>query len=224
MGQAGTPAANPAGTPAAVKPRLRGRLHEVAFYASLAAGAALVGAAPPRHQLEIGVYAVSLSLLLGVSALYHRPTWPLRARAWMRRLDHSMIFLLIAGTYTAAGSLALEPDRASIVLALVWAGAGAGAALNLVWIGAPKAVSAVVYVALGWVALGVLPDLYRGLGAAAFTLLVAGGVVYSLGALTYALRRPDPKPGVVGYHEVFHALVVIAAACHYATIALALPG
>lgn len=205
------------------RPFLRGRLHEAAFWMSAAGGPALVVGAPSEHRLSVAVYALSLSLLLGTSALYHRITWPSGIRAIMRRFDHAMIFLLIAGTYTATTDLALEPARAGVVLPVVWIGALAGVALAVAWPSAPKPLSAAVAIALGWVAVAVLPDLARGLSTSAFVLLVVGGVAYSVGAVAYALRRPNPLPGVAGYHEVFHALVVLAAAAHYAMVALALP-
>jgi hemolysin III len=137
----------------------------------------------------------------------------------MRRLDHSMIFLLIAGTYTPFGVLVLPGTLGRVVLAVVWSGALLGMALNMVWIDAPKWVGAIVYVALGWVAVVAFPDLVSQLGATATGLIVLGGVLYSTGAAVYALKRPDPAPEVFGYHEVFHALVIAAAVAHYAVIA-----
>jgi hemolysin III len=208
---------------APAKPWLRGRLHEAGFWVSLAAGPALVIAAPGSARAAVAVFAVTLALLLGTSALYHRVTWQPRARAWMRRLDHSMIFCYIAGTYTAAAAALSASAGTSWVLPVVWGGAVAGIGLNLVWPDAPKPVSAAVYLALGWVAVAVLPDLYAAMTGVEFALLVAGGVAYSVGAVAYALRRPNPLPGVAGYHEVFHALVLVGAASHYAMIALALP-
>lgn len=208
-------------TKAAVqRPFLRGRLHEAAFWMSAAAGPALVVASPPAHRVSVSVYAISLALLLGTSALYHRVTWSARARALMRRLDHAMIFVLIAGTYTAAAELALEPARADGLMRAVWIGAAAGITLAIAWPDAPKPLSAMVALGLGWVAVAVLPDLARGLATPPFLLLVAGGALYSVGAVMYALRRPNPLPGIAGYHEVFHALVVLAAAAHYAMVAL----
>ena len=137
----------------------------------------------------------------------------------MRRLDHSMIFLLIAGTYTPFGLLVLPGKLAFVVLAVVWGGALLGMALNMVWIDAPKWLSAIVYVSLGWVGITALPELVSQLGATATGLIVLGGVLYSAGAAIYALRRPDPVPEVFGYHEVFHALVIAAAVAHYAVVA-----
>ncbi len=203
-----------------LKPRLRGVSHEYAFFVSLLAGAALILAAPSaRAALAATVYALSLSALFGVSALYHRVTWSVPVRRWMRRLDHSMIFLLIAGTYTPFGLLALSDTLAVVVLTVVWSGALAGMALNLIWIDAPKWFSAMVYTSLGWVAIVALPQLVSQIGSTATGLLALGGVLYSAGAAVYGLRRPNPVPAVFGYHEVFHALVIAAAAAQYAVIA-----
>ena len=165
------------------------------------------------------VYAFSLSALFGVSALYHEVTWPVAVRRRMRRVDHSTIFLLIAGTYTPISLLVLPGTLALVVLAVVWGGALLGMALTMVWIDAPKWFSAIVYISLGWVAVVVFPDLIVQLGAMGTGLIVLGGVLYSVGAGVYALRRPDPAPEVFGYHEVFHALVIAAAVAHYAVIA-----
>jgi hemolysin III len=203
-----------------VKPRLRGVLHQYAFFASLALGATLVIAAPAgRAKLATAIYAVAVSGLLGTSALYHRVTWSKSVRAWMRRLDHSMIFVLIAGTYTPFALLVLSGSLAHVILTVVWAGAAAGIVLKLAWITAPRWVTAGVYVALGWVAIAAMPDLASALGAAPVALLLGGGLLYTAGAVIYALKRPDPVPTVFGYHEIFHALVIAAAAAHFAVIA-----
>jgi hemolysin III len=203
-----------------VKPRLRGVLHQYAFFVSLALGVSLVALAPAgRAKLAAVIYALAVSGLLGTSALYHRVTWSKRVRAWMRRLDHSMIFVLIAGTYTPFALLVLSGTLARAILIVVWAGAAAGVVLKLAWITAPRWVTAGVYVALGWVAIAAMPDLASALGAAAVALVMAGGVLYTAGAVIYALKRPNPVPTVFGYHEVFHALVVAAAAAHFAVIA-----
>jgi hemolysin III len=208
-------------TPRLVKPRLRGVSHQWAFFVSCAIGAALVVAAPAgTPRLAAAVYALSVSALFGVSALYHRISWAsAAARRWMRRLDHSAIFLLIAGTYTPFALLVLEGRIATVILVVVWAGALGGILLKLVWIDAPKLITAIVYVALGWVAVAAFPDLLEELGVTGTALVAAGGLLYTAGALVYALRRPDPVPSVFGYHEVFHALVIIAAALQYAVVA-----
>ena len=203
------------------KPRLRGVSHQWAFFVSLATGTALVAAAPSGEaRLAAGIYALSVAGLFGTSALYHRITWAsAAARRWMRRLDHSMIFLLIAGTYTPFALLVLEGTLATVILAVVWAGALGGVVLKLTWIDAPKPLIAVIYVALGWVAVAAFPDLIDGVGWGPTALVAVGGLLYTLGAVVYAVRRPDPVPAVFGYHEVFHALVIAAAALQYAVIA-----
>jgi hemolysin III len=208
-------------TPRLVKPRLRGVSHQWAFFVSCAIGAALVIAAPAgTPRLAAAIYALSVSALFGVSALYHRITWAsATARRWMRRLDHSAIFVLIAGTYTPFALLVLDGGIATVILVVVWAGALGGILLKLVWIDAPKLLTAIVYVALGWVAVAAFPDLFEELGVTGSALVVAGGFLYTAGAVVYALKRPDPVPTVFGYHEVFHALVILAAALQYAVVA-----
>jgi hemolysin III len=204
----------------AVKPRLRGVSHQYAFFVSLACGAGLiVAAADARARLVAAVYAGAVSALLGTSALYHRVTWRPSTRRWMRRLDHSMIFVLIAGTYTPVAVIALSGGLARAVLIAVWAGAGAGIVFKLVWIDAPKWVFAAVYIALGWVSVAVFGELPGAIGWLGVAGLAAGGLLYTAGAVIYASGRPNPWPEVFGYHEVFHALVLAAAALHYAVIA-----
>jgi hemolysin III len=208
-----------------VKPRLRGVFHQYAFFVSLASGTLLVLlTTTAKASLAAAIYAASVSALFGVSALYHRVTWTTPARRRMRRLDHSMIFLLIAGTYTPVGLLVLDGPLATVVLAVVWGGALAGIALEIAWTGAPRWLGGTVYLALGWVAVVAMPQLFARLGMAGALLIVAGGLLYSAGAAVYALRRPDPAPAVFGYHEVFHLLVIAAVAAHFLAISLyALP-
>ena len=208
-----------------VKPRWRGVMHQYAFFVSVVLGAALVIVAPDgQARLAVAIYAFSVSGLLGTSALYHRLTWRPRARAWMRRLDHSMIFVLIAGTYTPFALLVLDGTLATAILIIVWSGALGGIVLNLVWTKAPKWLSAVVYISLGWVAVIAFPDIAQQLGAVAVALMAGGGLMYTAGAVIYAAGRPNPAPEVFGYHEIFHALVVAAAAAHFAVVAFyALP-
>jgi hemolysin III len=211
---------------AAVKPRLRGVSHEWAFFVSLFLGAGLIVAAKtPRATLAVAIYAVSLSALFGTSALYHRVNWRRPgARRWMRRLDHSMIFLLIAGTYTPFALLVLHGTLATAILVAVWAGALAGSIVEMIWIEAPKWVTAIIYLSLGWVAVVAFPALWRDLGVAGTLLVAAGGLLYTLGAIVYATQRPNPNPAVFGYHEVFHLLVIAAAAAQFGAVAFfALP-
>jgi hemolysin III len=202
------------------KPRFRGVSHLVAFGVSLLSGPLLVIAAPTLSaRLAVGVYGVCLSGLFGVSALYHRPTWSPAWRQWLRRLDHATIFLAISGTYTAVAGLILPPEQTRLLLTLVWCGALAGAALQFVGGGATRWLAAGPYLVLGWVGIALLPQLLDRLGGVGFGLVLAGALLYTLGALVYARRRPDPRPTVFGYHEVFHLLVVAAAAAHYAAVA-----
>jgi len=205
-----------------MKPRLRGVSHEIAFYVSLALGATLVMVASgARARVAVLVYVLSLSGLLGTSALYHRRTWSDGARRWMQRADHSMIFVLIAGTYTPVALLALHGTLATVVLVIVWGGALGGVILKLAWIDAPKWLIAGVYVALGWVALISLGQLPAAVGVLGLVGLGAGGLLYTAGAVIYATQKPDPIPSVFGYHEVFHLFVIAAAALHFAVIAFA---
>src|ERR1700722_10670369 len=205
-----------------IKPKLRGVSHQYAFFVSLGCGVALIlGASDGRARLAASIYAVAVSALLGTSALYHRVTWRPQARRWMRRLDHSMIFVLIAGTYTPVALLALPGAVGRTVLVVVWAGVGVGVLFKLVWIDAPKWLLAGVYVALGLVSLVVFGELPGAIGWVAVAGLALGGLLYTIGAVIYASGRPNPAPGVFGYHEVFHALVIVAASLHYAVIAFA---
>ena len=206
----------------AAKPRLRGVSHQWAFFVSLATGLVLILLAPNAEaRVAAGVYSLSVCALFGTSALYHRINWrTLSARRWMRRLDHSMIFVLIAGTYTPFALLALDGRIATAILIVVWSGALAGVILQLVWVDAPRLLSAIVYLAMGWVALVAYPQMVDKVGITGTALVTAGGLLYSAGAIIYATKRPDPAPKVFGYHEVFHALVILAAALHYSVVAL----
>jgi hemolysin III len=203
-----------------VKPKMRGVLHEFAFFVSLVSGAALVWAAPTTSSSLIClIYACSISLLFGVSALFHRHTWGPVGRRRMRRADHSTIFIAIAGSYTAVAGIALTGWARTAVLLIVWIGAIAGITLRQVWLDAPKWVIALPYVVVGWAAVVVLPQLYRALGPVGFTLLLVGGLAYSAGAVVYALKKPNPVPGVFGYHEVFHACTIVGAVLHFVCVA-----
>ncbi len=206
-----------------LRPRLRGVWHQWGFYISLLAGVALVVSAVPRGSeavIACVVYTLSIAGLLGTSATYHRVAWrTAAARAWMRRLDHAMIFVLIGGTYTPVALLALDRPLETIVLLTVWVGGAIGIAINLVWITAPRWLIAAIYVALGWVAVLATDQLTQKTGAGTLALFALGGLLYTGGAVVYARRRPNPRPGVFGYHEVFHACVVLALAAHFAAIA-----
>jgi len=199
---------------------MRGVSHQIAFFASLVAGGVLIAVAPGgTPRFEVIVYALSLSGLLGVSALLHRRDWPPKTRQALRRLDHSMIFILIAGTYTPIAGILLHGGLRTAVLLTVWIGALGGVAFTIAWIDAPKWVAALPYVALGWVAVIASPQLIDRIGGDGFGLIALGGVLYTTGAVVYARKRPDPSPAVFGYHEVFHLFVIAAAAAHYAVIA-----
>jgi hemolysin III len=212
---------------AKVKPRLRGVSHEYAFFVSLVLGAALIVIAKGGEaRLAVGIYAVSLSALFGVSALYHVHDWKRpSARRWMRRLDHTMIFFLIAGTVTPFALLVLEPPLSTALLIAVWAGALAGTIVELLWVDHPKWVAAIVYIGVGMIGAVGFPAIVAEAGIAAGVLIAVGGALYATGAIVYAAGRPDPRPAVFGYHELFHALVIAAAATHFAAVAFyALPG
>ena len=205
--------------PVVPRPRLRGVLHEVGFGVSCVVGGLLIGYAPAGRLLPAAVFAVSATLMLGISALYHRVTWGARARLWMRRADHAGVFILIAGTYTPVGLISLHGALRTTVLATVWSGAAIATISKLCWVGAPKWLSAVVGIALGWVGVVAMPQLVRHDGVAPLVLLAVGGVAYTLGALVYARRKPDPAPLVFGYHELFHALTIVALAAQYVAVA-----
>lgn len=208
------------------KPRMRGWLHTYAFFVALACGAVLCSLAATRPGwapfVSCAIYSVTVCGLFGTSALYHRRVWTERGFQVMRRLDHSMIFIFIAGTYTPFCVLLLPTRSATILLSIVWAGALAGVAVKLVWPHAPRWVSAPLYLGLGWVAVAVLPDILRYGGVTALVLMIAGGIAYSVGAVFYALRRPNPWPTVFGHHEFFHACTLVAAICHHVAIYFAL--
>ena len=204
------------------KPRLRGVLHQYAFFVSLFCGVGLILAASGgRARLAATIYAAAVSALLGTSALYHRVTWRPSARRWMRRLDHSMIFVLIAGTYTPVALLALKGTLATAILIALWIGAVAGVVFKIAWIDAPKWLFAAVYVALALVTAAVFGELPAAIGWLGVAGLATGGLLYVIGAVIYASGRPNPVPSVFGYHEVFHTFVLAAAGLHYAVIAFA---
>jgi hemolysin III len=208
-----------------LKPRLRGVLHEAAFAVSLVTGTALVCLADGgRARVAAAVYAVSVALLFGTSAAFHRGSWRGRSFAVMQRLDHSMIFVLIAGTYTPFGLLLLEGAQRTAVLSIVWGGALLGIVLRTVLRRPARWLFVALYLALGWVAVGFLPDIWRAGGTHVLVLLIVGGVLYSVGAVVYALQRPDPSPRWFGFHEVFHAFTIAAFAVHYVAVSFATYG
>ena len=207
-------------------PRARGWIHLWSLVVVAGPAAALVALAAARVSAAAAtaaaVYAVTVLGLFGVSAAYHRGRWATdRTRDRMRRLDHAMIFVFIAGTYTPIAVFALPPDAAVVLLAVAWGGAAGGVALSA-WPGAPRWLGVPLYLALGWVAVFVVPDLLRYGGVAVLILILTGGLVYSLGAVGFATRRPRGRPAVFGFHEYFHAATVVAAACHHVAIWLLL--
>jgi hemolysin III len=207
----------------ASRPQLRGRIHQVAFVVSIPAGVAIVLLARgPAATFVAALYAASLAAVLGSSAAYHRGHWSEVARRWMKRLDHSMIYVLIAATYTPVTVLVLGGAWEAVLLVLAWGGAAAGVAMKIAKPDGLRIPSAVLYMALGWLAIVALPQLLRGMTAAQSTLMVTGGLLYTAGAIVFAARRPDPSPSTFGYHEVWHAFMVGGAACHYAMILLLL--
>jgi hemolysin III len=202
------------------KPRLRGVFHQWAFFVSLVAGAVLVTLAPTGRAAAVGaIYATALAGMFGASALYHRVSWRPALLPWFRRLDHSMIFVLIAGTSTPVTVLALEGVLPVVVLAIVWGGALAGVLLKLVWLGAPRRLMAAVYVVLGWVSILLLPETVVSVGVVPAVLFAAGGALYTAGAVIYMRERPNPRPAVFGFHELFHVFVIAAALAHFIAIA-----
>jgi len=179
----------------------------------------ILGADPGRPRLAAAVFAASVVTCFGASALYHRVTWSPRVRLWLRRIDHAGVYLLIAGTYTPVSLLALTGAWRSVVLTIVWVGAAAAIVLKFAWVDGPKWLAAAIGIALGWVAVVVLPQLAENLPLAGLILLIVGGLAYTAGAIIYARRRPDPLPAVFGYHELFHALTIVGVACQYVAIA-----
>jgi hemolysin III len=208
------------------KPRMRGWLHAYAFFVAIACGAVLVSLAANRPGVApvVGctIYSLTVCGLFGTSALYHRRVWTERGYQIMRRLDHAMIFIFIAGTYTPFCLLLLPGPAAGVLLAVVWTGALGGVAMKVIRPHAPRWASAPLYLGLGWVAVAVLPDILGRGGVTALVLLLVGGAAYSAGAIFYALRRPDPWPTVFGHHEFFHACTIVAALCHHIAVYFAL--
>jgi hemolysin III len=207
------------------KPAWRGWIHLVAFVVTLVVGPFLIARGPTTaDKVALSIYVVSIAALFGISAAFHRINWSPPARRRMRRADHTTIFFAIAGSYTAIAVLALHGWARTLILCLVWGGAIFGVAVRQLWLDAPNWAIAIPYVVVGWSALVVVPQLLAGLGGLGFALLVLGGLFYTVGALTYARKRPDPWPATFGYHEIFHACTVLGAATHFVVIAFfALP-
>lgn len=198
------------------RPRLRGASHHLAFVIALVAGPILV--ALTGWRWPVAVYAASLALMLGVSAGYHRGPWTPAVRRWWQRADHAAIFVFIAGTYTPLGAMAMPASEGRPLLAVVWGGAILGVLRAMLWPRAPRWVVAGMYVAVGWSMAIAMPTVLDTTGAPLLGVILAGGILYTIGAVIYALRWPDPWPRTFGYHEVFHALTVIAAALHYGAV------
>nr|WP_200834240.1 hemolysin III family protein [Amycolatopsis alkalitolerans] len=208
------------------RPRLRGHLHFWSFFGALVCAVALVAVAGATVSgtaaVATSVYGLTVMGVFGVSALYHRRLWSPRGYKWMKRADHSMIFLFIAGTYTPFTVLSMSKPTGWVILGVVWGGALAGVALKMLWPSAPRWLGVPIYIALGWVAIFVLPELARHAGLAALVLLLVGGLFYTVGAIFYGIRWPNHWPDTFGYHEFFHACTVLAAISHYIAIWLAL--
>jgi hemolysin III len=208
------------------KPRMRGWLHTYAFFVAIVAGIVLSSLAATRGGVapvvSCAIYSLTICALFGTSALYHRRVWSERGYQIMRRLDHSMIFIFIAGTYTPFSVLLLSQTKATVILSIVWGGAILGVAMKMITPNAPRWVSAPLYVLLGWVAVAVLPDFLHNGGMAAFVLVIVGGLGYTVGAVLYALRKPNPWPKTFGHHEFFHACTLVAAISHQIAIYMAL--
>ncbi|WP_222192301.1 PAQR family membrane homeostasis protein TrhA [Modestobacter italicus] len=207
------------------RPRMRGWLHLFAFFGSIVAAAVLIPLAfveNPRAGWSVTVYCLTILGLFGISAAYHRRRWSPRGWKLMKRADHSMIFIFIAGTYTPFALLAVPEPTGWWLLGTVWLGAALGVALKMVWPTAPRWLGVPIYLALGWAAVFVLVDILQLVGVTVLVLMAVGGVLYSVGAIAYASKRPNPWPGTFGYHEVFHAMTIVAAICHYIAVYFAL--
>jgi hemolysin III len=216
---------SPALASAPVKPRLRGVSHQIAAFAFPVLGLALLTVADTASvRWSIVVYTAGLTSMYATSACYHRGHWSEPVRVRLRRLDHSMIIVAIAATYTPIAIVGLDRHSARVLLGVVWSLAVVGVVLQLLWLNAPRWLVAVVYIAIGWTAIAFAPTLWRELGVITLLLLVLGGIVYSVGAVVYSTRRPDPVPAVFGFHEVFHALVILAGLLFYAAIVRVVAG
>jgi hemolysin III len=204
------------------KPRLRGWLHAGTFPLAVIAGVVLITLAPTTAgRVSATIYTVTAALLFGTSAAYHRGSWSPRTQGVLKRLDHSNIFLIIAGTYTPFAALLLPSGRARVLLFIVWGGAVGGVLFRVLWVGAPRWLYTPVYIALGWVAVIYLPDFLRQGGVALLSLVVIGGLLYTVGGVVYGVKRPDPSPRWFGFHEIFHACTVAAFIVHYIAVSFA---
>jgi hemolysin III len=206
-----------------VKPTWRGVLHQAAFFVAVPAGLTLISVARGTSaRVASIVYAASLIGVFGTSAAYHRIVWSDRARRWLKRIDHSMIFVLIAGTVTPVALLGLRPPWSLVLMVVVWAGAAAGIIMKMVRVDGFRRLTGVLYVALGWTAVSLAPQLIRRLSAGTLVLMAIGGVLYMAGAIIFLRRKPDPAPATFGYHEIWHSMVVGASTCHYVAVLLLL--
>lgn len=206
-------------TAVATRPLLKGWSHLLAAVAAITLCPILIALSPAGTRAPAAIYSACVIALFTISGLFHRVQWSPRPHRIMQVLDHSMIFVVIAATYTPIAAVALPQPQGSIILAIVWAGAIGGVVLHLAWPTAPRPVVVAPYLIVGWVALAVVVDIWRALGVAGFILLVAGGLLHSFGAVVYARKRPDPWPTVFGFHEVFHLFVIAGIACHYVVVA-----
>lgn len=203
-----------------IKPTWRGWIHAGTFPVSIAAGIVLITlAAGPVAKWAAVVFTLTSMLLFGISALYHRFNWQPKTKRALKRFDHANIFLLIAGTYTPIALLTLPREQGLILLVSVWVGALLGVGFRVFWIGAPRWLYVALYLALGWAAVMFIPDIFR-VNAAAMVLVVVGGLLYTVGAVVYGMKKPNPIPGVFGFHEIFHTLTVLAFLCHWAAALL----
>ena len=201
------------------RPRLRGVSHHIAFYVALVSGAVLVArTGDPRATVATAIYATLLAGMFGVSAALHRSDWGPRAFGWLRRADHAMIFACIAGTYTPLCVLGVGSSGGTRLLVLAWSAAGVGIVRAVVWPHAPRLISSALFVAVGWVVVAYFPEVHAALDPVAFALVIAGGACFTVGAAMYLFRWPDPWPEVFGYHEVFHALIILGCTCHFAAV------
>jgi hemolysin III len=201
------------------KPFLRGHLHQAAFFGAVGACSVLIAVAEgSRERIAAVIYSLSLAGLYGISSLYHRPHWSDRVRPWMRRLDHSAIFVLMAGTATPLCMLGMNNDVGIKLLYCFWIAALLGILKVMFWVNSPRLVTASFYLAVGWMAAPYVPEIAAALGQQKLLLVVSGGLIYTAGAIVYALKKPDPFPKIFGYHEIFHALVIVASLLHFIVI------